>query len=609
MSDFSEESLMNEKDLYALIGVNRGEYFDESMAMDAVKKRHAKIMLDTMDNKDSEDRKKAEAVYSILKDDDKRTKYNKKHDIKFGFAAQTQKLEEEMFGRAGKTTTTTTTTTTNTTTTTTTANTNTQDDAENNPAPSSQPPLNFDGESRAYDNVEYDLYGNPKKKEEKKPSSAGGGIKKPKREPAKGGGGGKNIMDVFWNEIIVPSYTSCIAGATDLTLDFVDYVLFDAYIPQEVKKEEKKEEKNDIWDIGLGVYNKYEDSIKKGMSVFSKAHAELLENIEKEKAGVPTTWNVWPNKKEPSFFKDIVEISKKAEQDPNSPEAETWKRFNSMPEIMETQFNKELLLRKLSISMATMEVALDTEKFTLPKDINKKIQEIEGLTVSAKDEAKYKKDMKEKVKELRELIKDDTAINKELSKKADEIEKILADSDKKLEDKKKLVSQQIGNMKNIKPIAQEKEIDDKSQAYYNDMRQNIEKIKEVYKTDPDKARETIEEYLKSIAEETKPAMPVVDKYLKAGRLQRAMAESGKKIEIFVKGKILNQPIPVDDTLVVDQMKEKAEESFKKSTDSISEFVVDGQKVGSRMKAAQNTDSPFSKKYGIFNLYNSMSGRK
>ena len=472
-----------------------------------------------------------------------------------------------------------------------------------------QPQEDFTGESRAY-GVDMDLYGNRKKKESSTPTSSAGGIKAPKHPDApKSGGGGKNVMDVFWNEFIVPAYTSCISGAVNVTMSFMDYVLFNAYVPQTPQKKKEEEEKNDIWSICSKVYEKYKRTAEKGMSVFSLAHQELMDNIEKAKSGLAPSWKVWPGKKAPMFFNEFVEISKKAEADPNSPEAEKWKKITSMPELMEGLFKKEILLRKLSISMAGMEVALAAETYKLPKEISKQLDEMQDLK-GIQDEDKYKKEMKIRISTLKELIKEDTSINKELTKVLGEIEKDLDNPKKNQEDKVKSINNKLAIMKDIKPLVQEAEIDNKSQKYYEDISQNIEKIKTIYSGEPEKVTETIDNYLKSMKEATEPALASVDKYINASNLGRKIRATGKKINVAIK-KFLDQDIPVEDLderAIVNKMRESAEKSFKNSVASVSNFSVDDHEISWYDKADKSPKSPFSEKYGPFNIHKVVSGR-
>lgn len=506
--------------------------------------------------------------------------------------------------------------------------------------PKQEQPLDF--ESHAYNNG-FDLYGNPVKDKKGQKGKAGGDIKAPERPKSKpGGGGGNNIMDVFWNEFIVPAYTSILTGATDLVLDIVDFALFNAYIPQSNETEKEASQKKTIWDICNGLCQKYEKTATFGKKIFNKAHEELMENIEQAKIGATPSWKIWPGKKEPTFFKEMVELSQKAEADPDSPEAEKWARIKNMPELVERLYNKEVFIRRIAINLATMDVALDTAKLKSPKKINITIGKMEVFNLKASEDDKtnegaYKERMKAEIEKIKTLITEDNPINKAYNETLQKIEELLQNPQKTLKDKTKSIGKEIENMKNIKFLAQEKEIEERSKPYYESIYQNIEKIKEAYPEDSEKIADTINQYLTSIAEKTKQARPVVDKYIKSSNLGETIRATGNKIKdiankVFDQEDEIKSPYDPDGHTshyntneqqssydpdagqtspedaknteeAVKSLKQKAEESLKAAKDTVSEFILDNEAIGSKNQARQKALHPFNNKYGPMSLYN------
>ena len=226
---------------------------------------------------------------------------------------------------------------------------------------------------------------------------------------------------------------------------------------------------------------------------------------------------------------------------------------------------------------------------------------------SIEDEDKYKKEIKTKISEFKELIKEDSSVNKELAKTLEEIEKDINDPKKNQKNRTESIGKKIEKMKDIKPFAQEAEIDEKSQKYYDEMSQNIEKIKELYPENAEKISETIQNYLESVNETTKKALVDVNKSLNANHLGQAMRAAGKKAKIAYK-RFTNQNIPVEDTVIINEMRKKAQESFRASVSSISGFMAGGQQISSRPDPAQTPKSPFANKKSLFTLYKQKLGR-
>ncbi|MBR2273807.1 MAG: hypothetical protein IJ864_03120 [Alphaproteobacteria bacterium] len=708
MAWYDEDALKKRKDLYEVLEIDIKNCAREEYAKEEIEKQYQKLKV--KHKQDSDDLKELEGAYKILSDDVKRSVYNQMHNIKFGLDAVNQELKNDINDFLGKPVYDTGTQKKQTTD---------SNSAENTPPKTSQqdeqgankqqktqrentsPNIeeftqSFDGESKAYKDIELDIYGNVKEKK-KKSQSAGGKIKAPERKPSKGGGGGgKTIMEVFWNEIIVAAYEKSLDLAVDFTLDFADWVLFNAYDPQTVQKEEAQKEKKSIWDYARDVYKKYSKDADGSMEIFQKAHTELMKNIELAKNGIAPKWKVWPNEKEPSFFKQVVEIAKKAEEDPHSPEAKKWERFCSMPEIMENLYEKELQLRKMSIFLATEETQLKIAAYKHPSEITYRLKEMKELKLGPeKNYELYQKNMQRLITELRDKIKEDTSVNRQIGAQLDEMEKLVNNKDIKkefnnitsglsahikaignitpeftlspsilknlkeidkiggstsnidkykkavsakvieiqslakgnqpidkeinkqlaeiekalknpkatVEDLVKIVGKTTASMREITPLRQE--IDESSQAYYDRMRKNIDKIKVIYGRDPEQCRENIKQYLKNITENIKQAQPEIDNFAHASHLKRALINTGHAAYNSVKG-LMGKKDPIAADAIMDRMEQKASDGFKKANSIIDDFEINGRRLRDYAVATE-TPNPFKNKQSVFNAYKDYSG--
>lgn len=437
-----------------------------------------------------------------------------------------------------------------------------------------EPEQDFDGESHAYNNIDIKPMGKPSKKEEKKTSSgtSGGGYKPPKHEKPKAPNlKAKNFMDLV-NEWVFEIYGDIIDGAVDLVLEFLDFMLVFAHQPdtRSEEKTEKKARKKNIFDYGDAVIERYKKPVSEMKEFFDKAHAEILENVKREKAGMPTEWKIC--KKEPKFFKDIVELSKKAEHDPNSPEAKKWERFKNAPQIMDGLYNKEILLRKLSIGLSTIDVALDeTGGGAVPAPVIKEGNEMAKLLENKKlssDELKAK--VTEKLGKITPHISDDTPVNRAIAEKVKKIERVIngvESDDKKFRGnlKKSIEALQEVNAKEI-------EIDDRSQRYYQDIRQNIDKIKEKYKDNPDQRRTAIHGYVSQLAEDLKKSHKSAEKYVTSINL--AFRKKYKK---------------------------EAQADFLGAQNAVNGYLVEGEAIGTMPTPYKETQNPFAtgNQYAIF----------
>ena len=431
------------------------------------------------------------------------------------------------------------------------------------PAPVSAPDYEaVIGESNAYGNLGFPI--NKTKKESANNSS--GGQKPPARDKPKDAKGGDDIMSVIWNSIIVASYNWVLNVITNFSLDFLDYVFFKVELLQISQAKEKVAKKN-IWDVASTIYTKHEKGIQSINSLVAKAHAELMLNVKRLDNGLDPKWQVWPEGKAPEFFTKLVEIYKNAKGKPDSPEAEQWAKIESHPNLMKEIFTRETCLRKIAIGMAAMEVAL-SDKIEQPKLLDKQIKDLEAINLSSSDEDAYTTAMQNKIEEAKKLFTEDNRVNKAINAKLNEMAQDLSDPDKKMAAKEKSISQKIEEMKKIEMVVQEIEIKEKHETYYKDLLQGIKRIRDIHKEDTDKAaadeaiKAEIKGYIGAVIETTKQAYPAINEYISPGMLDK------------VKGKISKNPV----------LKQKAEESFKKAKDSITNFEINAKTIGSYPEA-------------------------
>lgn len=217
------------------------------------------------------------------------------------------------------------------------------------PAPE-KAPVNIEiGVSHAYGGVpEADIYGK-QKKAEKAPRDP---IKKPERAKNGKGGGGNNIMELFWNEIILKSYGWCVDFCVDTVLDLTDFVFFPSS-----DGEESKKEKLNIFGLGQKIRDASKAKMQKRKEVCLKGYKEFANNLVKDSKGENIAWSVL--KSEPSFFKDISQIYKKKDEDRTEDEKQLVHMINNPP--LEQMINDGIKMHDMALAAATCEVAADRE--------------------------------------------------------------------------------------------------------------------------------------------------------------------------------------------------------------------------------------------------------
>lgn len=312
---------------------------------------------------------------------------------------------------------------------------------------------------------------------------------------------GKDIMEVFWNEM-----WSWIDSAIDWTVDRCLDLLTFALFPSAPEVKEKKEvKKADAFKAGQTAYESIEKKIKANIKKATDSHAEMLKNLELASRGEKTEWTI--NSKEPEKFQQLLEISKKAKADPNSEEAKKLDRFTKVPDILKKTEKNALNVLRIACNENMMK---------------------EQLKSKTKGDA---------IKDVREKYKND---KKKLKEELEKINEIYANPEKQEE----LMTQSIidGTEKSM-PILYE----------------NINKIREKYKANPEKMKETLTQYMGEISSALKDATTVIYD------------------EIYNKG---------NDS---DKTRKKGEENLGKLTKAILNFTLDDKPINEVQKAQNETN--------------------
>lgn len=271
---------------------------------------------------------------------------------------------------------------------------------------------------------------------EKKQSSA---PKPPERGKAPKVADGKDIMEVAWNEFWA-FCDSVIDGTVDLAFDFLTFVLY----PTSKKSEDTAKKETDIMEIGNKYHQENIEKIDKTHKFASDVCAEINRNIETAIAGEKTEWPIL--KTEPAIFARLVEAKKKAIKDPSSPEAEVIKRWAGISVVLEKMAENYKKMTSIADRLATAEEYL--EPATQNKEAEVKVAQ-----------EKYK-DNPEKLKEA------------------------LAAIDEVYKDPEKKIKASIAA---------------RSQKHLADLSQNVNKIRVIYKDNPEKLREVLGKYMEGIS--------------------------------------------------------------------------------------------------------------
>ncbi|MBO5037905.1 MAG: hypothetical protein J6C85_00400 [Alphaproteobacteria bacterium] len=499
-----------------------------------------------------------------------------KKDVFAEFEEEKEKIKKEAYGYAGKED-----NENNTTSSADEGNDSDKDDSapapednsnEDNtpPAPSRAP----DGESHAYDDLDLNQMGKPQQETSSgKASSKGNWPKAPEHKKSGKGGGGKDIMELIWNEFILGFYDWVIDTAVDTVLDFADWVLYKPFANNENKPDKSKEsEKKTAFDLGDELIAKYSQNAQKGKELFEQAHGEILENINRNQAGMAPEWKIWKN--EPPFFTKVLDLAQKAKENPNSPEAAKYARFIKAPEIMDSMFKKEILLRKMSVGLAAIDETLNADEKALPPKVSSELIVMKKALEKQKDPEKLKESLKKSIEAITPLLKIERPTDKVIAEKISNMVQVISDPTTDLE----VLTRDIGKnlneaneaIKKNKEMNPQTNIENSSKGYYEDLMSNIDKIQKTYANDPEKAKATVHDYMVSVTEAIKTAKTDTDSYLSAN------------------------------TLTSKPHKKKARESLKKATASINSFILEGGEIGGKPRSPEQAQSPLTgDKYKIF----------
>lgn len=260
---------------------------------------------------------------------------------------------------------------------------------------------------------------------------------------------GKDIMEVFWNEMW-KLYDNVLDFVVDTTLDFVVFVLY----PEKSATNDKKVKKADVFAAGEEVCEEECKKIDERIAQAINEHKEISDNLQRAIDGEETGWKL---QKEPKRFSELVEIKKKAIENPNSREAEIISKFEKMPEILDKMGKNCKKIIKSTVGLATM------------------------------DEYIHPTTKKDEVKKAEEQYKDNP---NELKKKLDEIDAIYKDPTK-----------EQGKMK--------ERIRGDFFIHYNMMIANISKIKNANRDNPQKLQEELKNYMAPIKESFTDAQDLI----------------------------------------------------------------------------------------------------
>lgn len=334
-----------------------------------------------------------------------------------------------------------------------------------------------------------------KGKKEKEGSSRSGSSGAPDRgkfTPSKKDG--KGFMDVFYEEFVVAFIEWSMKKTVDLHLDFADYVLFKAYASDGYVPAEENNKKT-VFEHGKDVENRYKERVEKANEMYGKAFGEVLANIERLETGENPEWRIWQGG-EPRFFQDLVELKRKAEADPTSPEAETWKRILKSPERMEGMCRTELLTVVIATRLATLEEAASGDKFELPKPINKGLEKMDKIIENFKKPEDLKADMAKQIEELLKITNTGNPVDVALTQRLNAMKKLATGNET---DKKKLVqgfNEIMKDMREYNPVSERIEL--KAAENYAKLKLNRDKIREAHAGDPEKIKEVTLDYLKTL---------------------------------------------------------------------------------------------------------------
>lgn len=442
----------------------------------------------------------------------------------------------------------------------------------NNPPGDNGTDNNNDNDDDEYYQTEVGIsnaYAAPNKEPKPKGKTFSGGGKAPDRGKWKPyEGKGKLFMEVVYDEIIMAFIDWLMKKMVDIPLDFLDYVLFEAYkevsgIDEPAKEDNKKKT---ILGHAADMEKGHKERAEKCVLGYKKAFKEVLDNIERNKTGEALEWHIWRGG-EPLFFRNLVTLEEAAGRDPNSPEARIWnERILKSPEIFEGMWNNELAYRTIAIRLAAFEEVAKGEKFKLPKPVRKSLSKMEKIIKDAETPEKMKKSMREEITKVRRKVGGADFVSRSVSAKLDEMDALMNDPEA---DKKKLIVGFKGLIKDINDINPATERMEQAAAqYYNTIKHNIDKIREAYPNDTERRQAQTAQYINGMIENINDVQPTIIKYQDAGKLERIAKNATGKVADKV-----HMNIHIG--------RQKAVRGIELIKDSMDNFMVDGVAINER----------------------------
>lgn len=381
-------------------------------------------------------------------------------------------------------------------------------------------------------------------------------------------GKGKLFMEVVYDEIIMAFIDWLMKKMVDIPLDFLDYVLFEAYkevsgIDEPAKEDNKKKT---ILGHAAEMEKRHKDSAEKCVIGYKKAFKEVLDNIERNKTGEALEWRIWRGG-EPRFFRNLVALEEAARRDPNSPEAHIWnERILKSPEVFEGIWKNELAYRTIAIRLAAFDEVAKGEKFELPKPVRKSLSKMEKIIENAENPEKMKKSMREEITKIRREVNGDDFISRSISAKLDEMDVLMNDSEA---NKKKLIVGFKGLIKDINDINPATERMEQAAAqYYNTIKHNIDKIRDAYPHDTERRQALTAQYINGMIENINNVQPTIIKYQDAGKFERIAKNATGKVADKV-----HMNIHIG--------RQKAVRGIELIKNSMDNFMVDGVAINER----------------------------
>lgn len=415
---------------------------------------------------------------------------------------------------------------------------------------------------------------------------------------------GKLIGEVLYEQVFLEFIEYLLKKAVDIPLDFADYVLFKSYkaltrVPPPKEKEEKT-----VFDYGREIEKGYAEKAAEGIGFYKKALNEVLQNIEKLKNGEPVEWKVLGE--EPKWFNKAVALEKEARENPESEAAKKWERFKNSDKIIEGRLGNEAVYRIIATRTATFEEALKGEKFELPKDVVKKMKEMDDVLLNNDlDAAQLKAQMLEKINEMRTIVASGGVVNNAIKEKMNAMEAVATSGEEDVIKLKRAFKAPKDEIKDINPIAEH--IKTIARVDYERITRNIDVIKEKYKDDPEKRIAVTSAYVNGIVDSLNKAQEDVIKYEEANRWSKNKFVQGAKNKVNnlinkAGSKLTNKD--GDPLIDLKTKKEKAIRGVKSVRSAIDDFEVENKKISEYADATRRSSAPSSDKSSMLNQMSS-----